>query len=282
MRIGCVSKLLSLFIFTQTLVWLVGCHANNTESNLKIINGTKAKHPELMVGILFPINDHDNVKKSLHADTNETFRCGAALIDKRVVITAAHCLIKANYKIHYNLNRIAVFFSTVYLDSIDPDNLVRIKNVKIHENFDNLYVENDIAILYLAEDAPKDAKIFNIDEGLSHVNFSENVDVMGWGQTTNAQNANYSNELLQTSLNLYSQARCNKFHNLAFGIDMPPSKFCGGIIDEGKIKDVCKGDSGGPIYGIFEGKPKLFGLVSHGMQSSCAVPDTASFFTNIA
>ncbi|XP_050309146.1 proclotting enzyme-like [Anthonomus grandis grandis] len=202
------------------------------------------------------------------------YHCGAALITKKHVITAAHCV-----------NGFARKDLLVTLGDHDRKSSNRLSHIEVrgvrsvrkHEHFDVGSYNNDIAILEM--DAP-----INFDDNVYPVCLPsyENNDftgrlgvVAGWGKTT--ENGISSDILRKIAVPIWSSEDC---HNSGYGEDkISGNMFCAGFL-EGLV-DSCQGDSGGPlqISNMF-GDMELAGVVSWGR--GCGRPNLPGVYTKVA
>lgn len=94
----------------------------------------------------------------------------------------------------------------------------------------------------------------------------------GWGLTQ--ENGRTSSDLQKVTLPVVNQTVCTQiFHAIS-----EEQTFCAGYIEAGK--DVCKGDSGGPLMCLVENKWVLAGVTSFGR--GCAQKSELSAFTKVS
>ena len=115
--------------------------------------------------------------------------CGGAVYDKYTVISAAHC-----FWSEQNLNDLELFFADFdqkkgYKIEIGQQ-LRKVRSITRHPAFDQYRLNNDLAIIKLAQALPWNNEIQPICMPTVEVKGGENTIVMGWGYThgTNDEN----------------------------------------------------------------------------------------------
>ncbi|GJQ80480.1 hypothetical protein Trydic_g12376 [Trypoxylus dichotomus] len=209
------------------LVWfLVACAtAPPTESsvrkgtgragNFRLVGGTDAAdgaYP-FMVSLQYPDNTHF---------------CGGTILNKRWILTAAHC---ASVK---EASEIVAVAGTNALDSRTV--VKRVCKIVIHPNFNNTHV-NDIAILMIATPFKYNTTIAPVAISWGFSRYILNVTVVGWGATR--ESGDSSNNLQEFSTKTISRPRCSR--TFAF---ITRKYIC---TRARKRKALCYGDSGGPL-----------------------------------
>lgn len=194
------------------------------------------------------------------------------MIDKRHVITAAHCL-----KVKFNrlVARLGEYDLTTDIDCSDgvcTDPLVRIQVAKTipHPNYDGL--SNDIAVLRLGEEAPYTNFIRPICLPSGFTPEGTLFSASGWGEMPFTKR--YSNIKKTIPLPNWSIEKCKTHFK---EMKMPENIICAG--GEYGI-DTCKGDSGGPLTLIKE-RTELWGITSEGMLE-CGKQGYPAFYTNVS
>jgi len=194
----------------------------------------------------------------------DVFICGAVLIDRNTVLTAAHCFQGRNDPDEelYSMIMGKHHKSTTAKD--EGEILAKVKSILIHPEYDTATLDNDIAIMKLATPVsysdhvlpaclPRPSKVVPVGRSLL---------VSGWGETKDTNN---NGEVLQqVELRKISNSDCNTWLHEIFGTkdEITSNMMCAGY-KEGK-KDACQGDSGGPLVMRDGDAHVLVGLVSWG------------------
>ncbi len=185
--------------------------------------------------------------------TGDEAFCTGTLIDPRFILTASHCLKDMS------TGGVHVYFGlTAKGDAINDKRLVRSESLLMHENYilesvevdpDTGYakeVVNDIALLELAKEAPKDAVIVPLVKNGTKVAKGSDIVLAGFGQT----NPNSDVGVLRQVETKFGGELGNKEVEIARG-----------------NKNSCAGDSGGPLYIEKNGHLEVLGVLSRGDEA---------------
>ncbi|RWS25048.1 serine protease easter-like isoform X1 [Leptotrombidium deliense] len=200
----------------------------------------------------------------------QIFSCGASIIDKNHLITAAHCVDKAE-KVFYKVGTNIAPTST--------DNMTEAQCYFVHERWNSEALSNDIAIIRLNEEldfnepnigpiclqscpCPNSGACPTITENTEFV-------VAGWG-VTNVTTGDESDVLMETSLHLQDFSVCNNAYG---GLLNCRKHFCVGDVGH----STCMGDSGGPVMQCNDGRYNLWGIISFG-DESCAATNSVNTY----
>jgi len=204
--------------------------------------------------------------------------CGAALLDERHVLTAAHCL---TADVASMVIRLGEHDLSTTADGAHQDLAVR----RAVAHPDNSARQNDIAILELATPAQLDDRVGVICLPDPAVAVADRAaQVAGWGRLGFGQET--SDILQEAVLEIVDTAACeDNYRTLRdFRTSFPGgfngTKLCAAdALQRGT--DACQGDSGGPL--MLQGGDGTFsavGVVSVGV--GCGNPDFPGVYTRVA
>lgn len=199
--------------------------------------------------------------------------CGGTIIDKRWILTAAHCFTSGSY----GVSIVAGDHVLGYTEGSEQK--VKVVRHFTHPRYGGRNQHNDITLLKLAQDLhfdkytqpaclPKKANERN-DYAAGN-----SVIISGWGSTK----ASYGPSTLQVaSVPLISDATCKSWKY--YGSQISKSMICAGNLGIGGV-DTCQGDSGGPMVKKLQENFTVLGIVSWG--HGCARPDKPGVYTRVA
>jgi len=202
--------------------------------------------------------------------------CGGTLVSDRYVITAAHCTYgKSAWEIKVLLGDTNLANSTEVLHYIEG-----VAEIRQHEDYNHLTVENDIAVLVLSTSVdlyayPNIKPACLPDTETVNDLIGEQAVVSGWGRDSHLGDAN--NHLHEVTIEVYGKSNCG---NVAY--QMTEDMMCAGLMEGGK--DSCQGDSGGPLVAKNDkdnnGAATLVGVVSWGKV--CAAVNAPGVYADVA
>jgi secreted trypsin-like serine protease len=255
---GCIAKInyhiFTFFLLTTSLPCL--STDANTQVQARIIGGIRSNVNTWpwMAGL---------VKKKLR--TFDGTYCGASLVAKQWVLTAAHCVAK------YTPDDIDVIVNKAHLDS-DNGERTGIERIIIHPLFDSDTLDNDIALVKLS--TPSSSRPITLLPAHSDEATAEApVTAIGWGTISAAKNL-FPESLHQVDLSLISNEQCATAYD-----SLTDNMICTNSISG--VKDTCQGDSGGPLV-IFDSSSKTWrqvGITSWGY--GCAVKGFYGVYTRL-
>jgi trypsin len=209
----------------------------------RIINGVEA--------------EEDRYSYMVSLKDNQGHFCGASLIAKDIVLSAAHCA-GGGYD--------AIIGRHKHNDN-DGDK-VRVSKEFIHPKYNDQATNNDFMVLKLSRETKAGTPV-KINSSRSTPQDNQNVVVMGFG-VTNENTQQTSNKLMEVTVKVVSDSECRqKYGNEVIASTM--------ICAASPSKDSCQGDSGGPL--ILKGSSAAtdiqVGIVSWGY--GCADPSVSAY-----
>ncbi|KAL2720185.1 trypsin-2-like [Vespula squamosa] len=223
----------------------------------RIVNGTKA------VVSQFP---H---QVSLRRTWSGSHFCGGSVISEKFVLTAAHCMFLN--KVFIKPWTILVVGGEMQLDRTTKTGQRRgVREILLHQKFDQKTYENDIALLELKVPFEFTAQLSPISLPKDQVPPGTICQVSGWGYPEE-NIPSVSNDLMYVDLPILSMEDCRNL--LVEVTNLPPGMYCAGYIEG--LRDACQGDSGGGM--VCNGV--IMGVVSAG--EGCARPKLPGIYTDV-
>merc|ERR1712212_1147272 len=196
--------------------------------------------------------------------------CGGTIVNKKFVITAAHC-----YNSMFTDLRVIVGEHNLCDGVNEGGKVIKVKKITLHPDYNSKKVDNDIAVLELAEDLTFTDKIKPACLPSSETkDYSGSAStISGWGGTIgygrNEQQPQQPKQctLKETIVKLIasSDPMCSKLPGLSTSSKIKLCAFA-------KDTDTCQGDSGGPLTVPENGKYTLVGVVSYGWGCASSAP----------
>ncbi|XP_060522687.1 trypsin-7-like [Cylas formicarius] len=189
--------------------------------------------------------------------------CGGTIIGKRWILTAGHCL---------STGLSSIRFGTIVRNEGGFESERDIKIAKQISNPDYLndymwgewIIENDIALLELAEDLPYGPTVqpATLPEQDASVPINQSAVLIGWGYLSGFSVE--KPEILQkVNLTVYGNDYCDKVLTVPYN---DTQNLCAGV--DANDKGQCTGDSGGPL--LVNGVPT--GIVSWSVKPCISAP----------
>ncbi|GAB2789627.1 S1 family peptidase [Streptomyces daliensis] len=199
--------------------------------------------------------------------------CGGALVGKRTVITAAHCLSKPVLGTDYrNVKDLRVLAGRGDLNS-NTGRELPLRKVWVNPDYDSRTNAGDIAVLTLSRSLPKASAVPMAKAGSPSYRPGTRVRVFGWGDTTG--NGSYASGLRAAWVSLLKDTVCARaYPGSSDGKFDRKSMVCAGLTRGGR--DACQGDSGGPLVS----RGRLVGLVSWG--TGCGDAGRPGVYTRVS
>ncbi|KRZ96358.1 Serine protease 30 [Trichinella sp. T8] len=200
--------------------------------------------------------------------------CGGSLISldstnaSDTILTASHC-VRVNNRL-VNANAITVAAGVFNIKKLNEPHRVTSKVLAyISDNFDDVSMENDIAVLRLKVEIQHSEYISPVclPKQNQKLPWGEMCFVSGWGLTR--ESGKPSSKLRQVGIPILRNSNCPFID----ADDM----FCAGDMSGGK--DSCQGDSGGPLVCKLNDTFVQMGIVSFG--DGCARKDHPGIYTKV-
>ncbi|BFF99126.1 uncharacterized protein DMAD_07097 [Drosophila madeirensis] len=185
--------------------------------------------------------------------------CGAVVISKRHLLTAAHCLY-GNAKDAYFV-RVGDHYANI-AESSEVDTFI--EKWYTHEKFrDGTHMNNDIAVVVLKRPLKFSDYVQPIclPDKNAVLQANRNCTISGWGSIKSGVSTP-AQVLRSAELPILPDATCKQ--SKVYGSAMSEGMFCAGSMDESV--DACEGDSGGPLVCSDDDGETLYGLISWGQH----------------
>ncbi|XP_044797237.2 ovochymase-1 isoform X6 [Bubalus bubalis] len=203
-------------------------------------------------------------------------QCGGAIINSIWILTAAHCVQSKNNPLFWTI--VAGDHDRTLKESTEQ--VRRAKHIVMHEDFDSLSYDSDIALIQLSSALEFNSVVRPVclPHSLEPLFSSEICVVTGWGSAS--KDGGLASRLQQIQVPVLEREVCERTYYSAHPGGISEKMICAGFAASGG-KDVGQGDSGGPLVCKHEKGPfVLYGIVSWG--AGCAQPRKPGVFARVS
>ncbi|XP_060737276.1 salivary plasminogen activator beta isoform X2 [Tachysurus vachellii] len=207
---------------------------------------------------------------------SHNFLCGGVLIDSCWLLSAAHCFQERFTENHMHV----ILGRTFRLQNSSSEQIFDVEMYWIHEQYNDVNYDNDIALLKLksesgicAVNTPEVLPVCLPDLGMVFPDWME-CEISGYGKDKEFSPF-YSEQIKQGHVRLWPQEQC--VPKKLSGREITANMLCAG--DTRGLDDACKGDSGGPLVCEKDSQMTLLGLISWG--DGCGKKDMPGVYTRV-
>ncbi|XP_077370346.1 suppressor of tumorigenicity 14 protein homolog isoform X2 [Festucalex cinctus] len=201
--------------------------------------------------------------------------CGASVLSSRWLLTAAHCVQDRGSVRHSQADQWEALLGQHVLSRANEWTVRRkVMRLVAHRDFNQLTLDNDVALMELDSDVPLSQHIWPICLPSPAYQFPAGQEawITGWGASREGGVA--GSVLQKAKVRIINSSVCNSVMNN----EVTDGMMCAGVLKGGV--DACQGDSGGPLSVISpSGRVFLAGVVSWG--DGCARRNKLGIYTRV-
>ncbi|OBS74214.1 hypothetical protein A6R68_15243 [Neotoma lepida] len=205
--------------------------------------------------------------------------CGAVLIDKNWVASAAHCFQRSRKPSDYR-----VLLGYHQLGSpTEYSRQMTVNKIILHENFNKFYSQgSDIVLIQLYKPVTYSSHILPacVPENTTEVPLDMSCWISGWGMIR--EDGEYTEQ--EAEVFLMDDKKCETFFQAPEVSTFPYKAIKGDMICASDIrngKSICRGDSGGPLVCLLDDSWYVVGLAS--WTAACLEPlSSPNIFTKVS
>ncbi|XP_035809077.1 enteropeptidase-like isoform X2 [Amphiprion ocellaris] len=200
-------------------------------------------------------------------------RCGASLIGRDWLLTAAHCVYGKNIHLQ-SWEAVFGLHSQIHSDS-EHVQTRRVDRVIFHRKYDRITKQADIAMMHLQQPISFTDWVQPVCLAAEGQSFTagRKCFIAGWGRQT--EGGPTPDILQEAQVPLVDQNQCQQ---QLPEYSITSSMLCAGY-PEGGV-DSCKGDSGGPLVTLDDGRWTLIGVTSYGR--GCGRPQSPGVYARVS
>lgn len=279
-----LKKLITSFVISSMFLPLVPASAQekitqNSKVQIKVVGGATVpiSYAPWQVALL-------DLSRPGRSDWDKQF-CGGSIIRQDWILTAAHCL-----EGNLSLRNLKVLAGQSNLNTRRlSTSLLSVKKIIIHENYNTLTLQNDIALVQLSNIltfSPNTIEAIQISSAKPPAETIGRISGWGYAWPTDGNSPGipvpgqsaYPSDLLGGEVSISSDSYCLE----SLGGDyFSNSMLCaqGTLSNSGIVIDTCYGDSGGPLAMFSSDAWFLAGITSWGIGCGWTTPGV---YTNVS